>query len=369
VKARPVALLLGPSLQAMSGVSTHVSSLLGSPLAASYRLVHFQVGSEGRGESAAGRLVRLLAGPFLLAAAVVRHDACIVHVNCSLNARAWWRDLAHLAAAKLCGARVVFQKHGGELEEFCGRGLFARFVRLALRLPDAVVVLSLRELKLYQEFVPGQTIAAVPNGIDAAPYLGARRAAPAPSAPLELVYIGRLVPRKGLEESLEALALARAAGVQARLVLAGGGPEEERLRRRVRALGLGEDVRFAGPAWGYAKTRLLCDADVLLLPSHGEGLPYSLLEAMAAGVVPIVTPVGAIPEAVSEGVHGRFVPVDDAPAIARAIAELAADRAALARMSQACRRRVAAAYSLERLALDVEALYSRLSAWPASQAG
>ena len=366
---RPVALLLGPSLDAISGVSTHLNSLLGSQLACTYRLVHFQVGSEGRCESAASRLARLAASPFLLAAAILRHDACIVHVNCSLNAKAYWRDLLYMVAAKLCGARVVFQKHGGDLREFCGNGLFAKFVRLALRLPDAVVVLSQEELKAYQDFVPGQTIAAVPNGIDAAPYLERPRPPADPAAALKLIYIGRLAPRKGLAESLEALALARAAGVAARLVIAGSGSEEAELRALARALGLGDEVMFAGPAAGDDKAKLLCDADVLLLPSYSEGLPYSLLEGMAAGVVPVVTPVGAIPDVVIEGVHGRFVPVGDARAIARAIAALAADRTALGRMSQACRRRVACAYSLERLALNLGGLYSSLSPWPASQAG
>ena len=369
MKGRPVALVLGPSLDAVSGVSTHVSSLLGSQLASAYRLVHFQVGSEGRSESVARRLARFVASPFMLAAAILRHDACIVHINCSLNAKAFWRDLLHMAAAKLCGARVVFQKHGGDLREFCGNGLFADFVRLAMRLPDAVVVLSHEELKGYQDFVPGQTIAAVPNGIDPAPYLERQRAPADPSRALNLLYMGRLVRRKGLAESLEALALARDAGVAARLVIVGSGSEEAALRSLARSLRLDEEVMFAGPAWGEAKAKLLCEADVLLLPSHSEGLPYSLLEAMAAGVVPVVSPVGAIPDVVIEGVHGRFVPVSDAPAIAGAIAALAADRTGLARMSAACRRRIARRYSLERLALDFDGLYSSLSPWPASQAG
>lgn len=366
---RAVALLLGPSLQAISGVSTHVNSLLGSQLGVAYALVHFQVGSEGRNETRSGRLARLAASPFQLAATILRQDAAIVHINSSLNAKAWWRDLAYVVVAKLCGARVVFQKHGGEIHEFARNPLFAAFVKAALKLPDALVVLSQPELQAWRGFVPGQTVAAVPNGIDAALYLKYNRQPAHPSAPLKLIYIGRLAPRKGLAETIEALALARAAGVTARLVLTGSGPEEARLRTRVRSLGLAHQVTFAGPAWGDYKARLLNNADVLLLPSYSEGLPYSLLEGMAAGVVPVVTPVGAIPEVVSDGVHGRFVPLQNSQAIAKIIISLDADRPALARMSQACRKRIASAYSLERLAVDFSALYSRLCPWPASQAG
>ena len=366
---KPAAIILGPSAEALSGVTTHVNSLLASQLTAAYSLVHFQVGSEGRNESRAGRLARLAASPFALAASIVRHDATIVHINCSLNAKAWWRDLVYVVVAKLCGARVVFQKHGGRLEQFASHPVFAYFVKSVLRLPDAVVVLSREELEAYQDFIPGQNVAVVPNGIDPAPYLKYNRRPTDPAAPLKLLYIGRLVPGKGLTETIEALSLAKEQGVKAQIIIAGSGPEEARLRAQARSLELNGNVTFAGPAWGDYKTKLLNNADVLLLPSYSEGLPYSLLEGMAAGVVPIVTPVGAIPDAVTEGVHGRLVPVKDAAAISKALVALDGDRAALARMSQACRSRILSAYSLERLADDFTAVYSIVLPWPASQAG
>jgi glycosyltransferase involved in cell wall biosynthesis len=365
---KPVALLLGPSLRALSGVTTHVNSLLGSQLVAAYSLAHFQVGSEGRDEALLDKLARFIASPLQLAAAVLRHDARIVHINCSLNAKAWWRDLAYLVVAKLCGARVVFQKHGGSLEEFTANPAFAALVRAVLKMADAIVVLSHAEMKAYEDFVPGQNVAVVPNGIDPAPYLKYNRRPADPAAPLKLLYIGRLAPRKGLTETIDSLALL-APSVRPQLIIAGSGPEEPRVRRQVREAGLNGQVTFAGPAWDDYKVKLLNNADVLLLPSYSEGLPYSLLEAMAAGVVPIVTRVGAIPDVVHDGVHGRFVPVQDARAISDALRSLNEDRAALARMSQACRSRILSSYSLERLADDFTAIYSILLPWPVSQAG
>ena len=127
-------------------------------------------------------------------------------------------------------------------------------------------------------------------------------------------------------------------------------------------LGVEARVRFAGAAHGEEKARLLAQADVLLLPSYSEGLPYALLEAMAAGVVPVVTRVGAIPDVVDAGTHGLFVPVRDAAAIAQALEALEADRAWLARMSAACRKRIASAYSLERVAAEFGGLYAALVA-------
>ncbi|HYG54363.1 MAG TPA: glycosyltransferase family 4 protein [Burkholderiales bacterium] len=358
---RPCVLICGPSLEAISGVTTHVRSLLDSRLGSRYSLRHFQIGSEGRNESLVGRVLRLFTGPFQLAATILRDNVDIVHLNPSLNANAWWRDFLLLIAAKACGARVVLQKHGGHLERFAAHPLFAGFMRLALRLPDAIVVLSRAELDSWQAFVPGQRIALLPNGIDPRPY---REKKSAPGADLRYVYIGRLAAGKGLDESLCALAR-----IRGRLTIAGGGPEEARLRQLVHDLNLTERVTFAGPVFGEKKIELLRESDVLLLPSYSEGLPYSLLEAMAAGVVPVVTPVGAIPDVVIDGVHGRLVPVRDANAIAKALQELQKNPALLERMGAACRLRVNAAYSLDRLADDFDRLYSALTQWPASQAG
>ena len=85
-------------------------------------------------------------------------------------------------------------------------------------------------------------------------------------------------------------------------------------------------------------------------------------EVTTAGDAAIVTRVGAVPDVVVDGVHGLFVPPHNPLAIARAIARLAADRGLLARMSEACRRRIAGSYSLERLAADFRRLYFELCA-------
>jgi glycosyltransferase involved in cell wall biosynthesis len=360
----PVALVLGPHLEAVSGVSTHLRLMLASPLAKDFRLVHFQVGSEGRDEGPLGRGLRLALTPFRLAGAIVARNAAIVHINTSLNARAYWRDLLYLAVARLFGARVVYQVHGGALPQrfFRGNRLLEAVLRGTLRLADAVVVLARIELRAYRKFLPGLPVLALPNAIDYAPYARLRRVPARESAPLRLVYVGRLAREKGLIETLQGLKLAHAQGARAQLAIAGSGPDEGRLRTLAQELQLAGDVAFVGPVFGEAKTRLLASADAMVLASHAEGLPYALLEGMAAGDAVIVTRVGAIPDVVVNGVHGFFVPPHNPQAIARAIVRLAADRGLLARMSEASRRRIAGSYSLERLAADFRRLYSELCA-------
>ena len=347
-------LMLGPDRSMIGGVPTHLNLLFGSELARRFQLEHFQVGSDDRKqESRLGMLARVLAGPFRLAAAIVRSGAAIVHVNSSLSPKAFWRDLPIVAAAKLCGARVVYQIHGGAV------ALLSRSVlRVTQQWPDAVVVLARAELEELRALLPGQNVLHVPNAIDCTPFLQPRRAS---TGPLKLFHIGRLMKTKGGLECVQGLALARQRGVDARLVIAGDGPAMPELRRAVDELGLAAQVTFAGPAFDERKAKLTCEADVLLLPTyHSEGLPYALLEGMAAGLVPIVTRIAAIPDVVTEGVHGLFVPPRDPQAIAQAIATLAADRAALARMGAASRERALAEYSIERLADRFSTLYSSL---------
>jgi glycosyltransferase involved in cell wall biosynthesis len=358
---RPLVLVLGPSREALSGVSTHVNQLFSSRLGDQFSLLHFQVGSEGRCEGAFGRVLRLLRSPFQLAWTIVRQNATLVHLNTSLNARSYWRDMTYAAVAKACGAQVLCQVHGGSTRAFLPRSaLLAAALRATLRLPDAIVVLSRIELDGCRALVPRQLVVRVPNGVDPVPYANLPRVSAQDDAPLRLVYIGRLSREKGLYELIQALGLTRGQGIQARLTIAGGGPEKAALQGFAASLGLSDRIHFAGALFGEDKVRLFADADAMVLPSYSEGLPYALLEAMAAGVPAIITRVGAVPDVMTEGVHGWFVEPRDPQAIARAILQLARDAKKLEQMRAACRARIAGGYTIERLADDFCSIYAHL---------
>ena len=359
---RPVVLLLGPHRAAVSGVSTHLNLLMDSALGDDFELLHFQVGSEGRDEGPVARLLRLLLSPFALFATILFRQVSVVHLNTSLNPRAYWRDLGYLLVAKLLRARVLYQVHGGKLphEFFDGSALLTGFLRWTLSLPDIVVVLAQVELDAYRIFIPEQEVMLLPNGIDCRPFGQVPTVRSRHEYPLRLVYIGRIAREKGLYETLQGLRLATELGVDARLVIAGHGAEEDRLRRYSAALGLNGRVTFVEPVFGADKVRLLAAADVMMLPSYAEGLPYALLESMAAGIPVVATPVGAIPDVVAHGTHGLLVPPRDGRAIAEALVRLAGDREQLSWMSRACRRRIQAAYSIERLASELSFQYGAL---------
>ena len=354
-------LLLGPSLTGVGGVTTHVRVLLGSHLADRFDLTHFEVGSEGRSERSLARVWRLFTRLVTLSVVLARKRPDIVHLNTSLNTKAAVRDMLLLGVARLAGTNAVMQVHGGApLGRFVAHNKTLGWcLRHALRSAQAVVVLSQTELGAYRAWDPSIKLHLVPNAVDESALSDQARSLRSHDT-LRLLYLGRLVESKGVFEAIEALVILNQQGRSVELSLAGAGPDEMKLRARVAEAGLDQCVRFLGPVFDDEKRRALMDADVFVFPTHQEALPYALLEALAAGCVPVSCPVGAIPEVMQDGIHGLLVPPVNVAALAEALAKLDDDRASIVRMAVAGASRVRQFYTTERLSADLGRLYASL---------
>jgi glycosyltransferase involved in cell wall biosynthesis len=361
-RSRPRIAIFGPARTAVSGVCTHINMLLTSTLVQHFDLWHFRVGSEGRQESRLQKLGRLAFSPLELAAFLLKSQVDVVHLNTSLDMKAYWRDLAYLVVAKLLRRSVVNQIHGGpNPHEFFPRSAFLTWIlRQFLVRSDVVTVLSAGEFAAYKAFDGRIKVHLVPNAIDPSGLLDEPRSFNR-ALPLRLVYVGRLVESKGLFEAVAALQQLRRQGRQFTFLIAGVGQDDSRLRQAVKDAGIEECTQFLGGVFGDAKKRLWLDSDVFLFPtSHFEGLPYALLEAMAAGCVPIVTPIAAIPDVMRADLHRLLIPPKDALRLAGAVADLDDNRSGLAEMAEKCRERVRENYTVDRLAADFDAIYRGL---------
>jgi len=359
----PHILLLGPARAAVSGVSTHLNQLFSSKLGACFRLSQFQVGSEGRAEGRFGILLRVLTSPFKLTVRLLLDRPSIVHINTSFEPKGYWRDLAYLAVAKVLRRKVVYQVHGGALpqEFFASSRVLTALLRRVLCCPDVVVLLSSRDMAAYREFVPRARLELIANAIEVrdADFSAARYGG---NRPLEVVYVGRLADNKGVFETVEAARILRDRGVDMRFSFAGHGRAERRLRAAIDAAGLGGRVALLGAVFGATKQQLWQRADVFSFPTyHREGLPYALLESMATGAVPVISPVGGIPDVMQHEVHGLFVPSRNPSALADALERLDGDRGLLLRLAVAGRKRIEDQYSVARLAAELGQLYASLA--------
>jgi glycosyltransferase involved in cell wall biosynthesis len=185
-----------------------------------------------------------------------------------------------------------------------------------------------------------------------------------------VAVVSRLRPLKGLEDFLEAAALIARRVPNTRYLLVGEGhvvrdsgivPDLEyqrALEARVRRLGLGERVVFAG--FRPDVPEVLAEVTVSVLPSLSEGLPNVLLESMAAGVPVVATRVGGNAEIVDDGRTGLLVPARDPAALADAICKILERPGMAANFGQAGQRRVTEHFSLERMVGETERLYLSL---------
>ena len=177
---------------------------------------------------------------------------------------------------------------------------------------------------------------------------------------------GRLKPIKGFDVALEAAARLRALGLRPRLVVAGSGPEEQRLRERGAELGLGEALEFLGDQPAEAMPAFYRRLDFYLQPSvavrheatglaQEESMGRAILEAQASGVPVVASRTGGIPDVVEDGGTGVLVPPGDAGRLAEAIAELAADTERRWRLAATARRSVEERFSWDAVVGATEA--------------
>jgi glycosyltransferase involved in cell wall biosynthesis len=304
--------------------------------------------------------------PFYLARAAallvwrrLRGQVSLVHVNYGAQLAAVRKSILILLAS-LLRIPILLHLHASSLDEFY-RAL-PRPLQAALRASftraDRVVVLgnSWRRFVVEVLGVAPERVVILPNAVPAPAGPRASR-----SGPCRIVFLGELGLRKGLPELLAALADARLAALAWRAVVAGNG-DVAGWRRRATALGIGERVTFPGCIDVAATERLLDDADILALPSRAEGLPMSVLEAMAHGLAIVTTPVGAIGEAVRDGESALFVSPGDADALAAALQRLLEDASLRDRLGQAAQAKFADCFEIGGYARRLAGLYRSMLA-------
>jgi glycosyltransferase involved in cell wall biosynthesis len=204
--------------------------------------------------------------------------------------------------------------------------------------------------------IPADRLVHIPNGLDLALWT------PCPDdnrgeAPPLILCAGRFIPLKRHNDLLQALAALRRDGHSVRAVLAGDGPTLAETRDLAARLGLGASVEFPGQIGPERMRELLGETAIACLASWGEGMPGSLMEAMASGVAVVATDVRGTNELVVDGESGLLVPPFDPPALATALATVLEDPALRARLAAGARARMDECYSLDAMLDAKERLY------------
>lgn len=271
--------------------------------------------------------------------------------------------VARLARAALPGVPLVHTPHRYAFDDGGGptpvRAAYRATERALMPLTSRVLCVCEWERRLAVDLGAGDRACVVHNGID-----------PLEPQPLEprlerftsggplIVAVSELFARKGVPVLLEAMAMVLVARPDARLIVAGDGPDRADAEAARDRLGVASRVLLAGHV--EAVPGLLTAADVFVNPALAESFPYGILEAMSLRCPCVVTAAGGSAEAIVDGSSGRVVPPADPAALAAAILELLADRQRAGAYGEEAARRVRERFTLTGMLDGTERVYEGL---------
>ena len=254
--------------------------------------------------------------------------------------------------------KVVMTLHGTDITLVGNNASFRPMTKLAIEKADGVTVVSeFLKQETYRQFGVKRDLEVIYNFIDPHRHATGPLCENLKKDKKVLMHISNFRPVKRIRDVI-AIFSRVAAVIDARLILAGDGPEAPVARQLAEELGVSDRVTFVGVVDTVAS--LLACADLFLLPSETESFGLAALEAMASGVPVITTDVGGLPEVVEDGLTGYLAPVGDVERMAEYAISLLRDEKEWERFSQAARDRAAARFDYRTIVPKYEALYRRL---------
>jgi glycosyltransferase involved in cell wall biosynthesis len=343
--------MLGTSFETHGGISSVVNAYRAAGLFARWPIDYVQTHCDGgyfaKGSCAIGAF-------FSMAFLALRHRDALLHVHAASRA-SFWRKAVLMSIARLAGWPIVFHLHGGGFAKFyegC-RPWQRRLVRAFLDRAACIVTVSERWQAWIRGITANPRITTIPNPVA----LPAQVPVDRPGA--TVAFVGRVEEAKGIYDLIAAVDEVRETIPGVSLECAGDG-DIAAVQRRITLDHVRADVHFLGWISPQRREELLARASVFVLPSHAEGLPVSLLEAMAAGCPVIATTVGGIPDVISDGVNGLLVAPGDRDALALALHRVLVDRDFAAELGTAARDTVRRRFTTEQAIARLDQIYSGL---------
>ena len=332
-------LMIGPDLALHGGIVSVVKGYLegGLPQACE----GFEYLGTGVGSSKLGKSVAFARALDCYRRIMPEYD--IVHLH--ISARGSYKRKSIMARmAHKAGKRVILHDHDGEFAKAFEEGGddYRRDVRNTFGLADCVVVLSEEWRDYFAENVcDANKIAVVHNGV-AVPETPC-----SPCSHQDVLFLGRLDARKSPDVLLRASKEVLKSFPETKIVFGGDG-EVEKNKRLAEELGIADRCEFRGWVTGNEREALFERAAVYCLPSKNEGLPMSVLEAMARGIPTVATPVGGIPQVIEDGVNGFLIKADDIESLSEKLIALLENPALRETVGMASRETILCSFGIAR---------------------
>ncbi|MCV2361802.1 glycosyltransferase family 4 protein [Paucibacter sp. TC2R-5] len=279
----------------------------------------------------------------------------LVHAHVASNG-SFLRKSIYLAVARLFGIATVFHLHGGGFQQFHAGApaWLQRWIAYTIGHSDRVVALSTTWAEFLARFAPAGAVRVIANPVYLPETVSLQHEEEG-----RLLFLGRAEAAKGIFDLLEAVKLIAPSCPNLRLAIGGDG-DVAAVRKRAAELGIADHVEILGWVVGEAKQQQFERAEVFVLPSHHEGLPMAMLEAMAHGKAMVMTPVGGIPEAVQHEQQGLLVAPGQPQELATALLRLLQSASLRRDLGHQARARVGERFGTKRVLGQVADMYQEL---------
>jgi len=357
-RAGSAVVMIGTQADSRGGIASVVRLYRVGRLFETWPVIYVPTHGDG---SAASKAVLILKALTSILGRCLTGRVLVLHVHLATRA-SFWRKALVIAMVACFRRPVVLHLHSGRFVDYYeGQlGVFGRRVaRWMFTRAARVIVLSQEWQRWVAMTFPGAHTAVVGN-----PVLVPRSVASARDS-CSVLFLGRLEEEKGIYDLLEAMTTLRRRVPGVKLLCAGDGEFAE-VSRRIADLNLRECVEMLGWVEGESKVCLIDRATVFVLPSYKEGVPMSILEAMAHGLPVVATSVGGVPDIMQTEVDGLLVRPGDVSGLVAAVQRLLLDESLRRTLAARARSRVIQESSVEKVVGQLGAVYAEMGVRPCS---
>lgn len=290
-------LMLGPARSVKGGMTSVVDNYYDAKLNEKVKLKYIETCNDSKYKIS--KLLKEIKGKLEFYKKINNYD--VVHIHMA-SRRSTFRKAKYAHIAKSKGKRVILHIHGGEYKIFyneCNEEK-KKYIKETLKLADKIIVLSEKWKEYFEKLVDKEKIVVINNAIkipdDFEKNLNNN----------ELLFLGRIYDKKGIYDLIDVLAELKKEFKDIHLSIGGDG-ELEKLKRLIKEKDLEKNVACHGWISGKEKDELLRKSTIFILPSYNEGMPMSVLEAMAYKNIVLTTNVGGIPEVIENNKNGIMI--------------------------------------------------------------
>lgn len=346
-------LYIAPDISVKGGISTVIKGFLSTNLSQKYNIILVASHVDGL---KIRKLVQAITGLLKTTYYLIFKHVDIVHIHGG-DITSGKRKYFYFRLVKLFKRKVIYHFHGGSLlEQYPNTSsAWKRCIRQLLEDSDLVIGLSASWRNPIMQIAPRCNFQVIYNSVQL-PIIDERKRE---KKFINITFLGLLCERKGIFDLIEVVSRLITKGFNIHLTVGGNG-DISRFHNEIKIKGLKNHVTYVGWIVGNAKDKLLRNTDIFVLPSYGEGMPMTILEAMSYAIPVVSTFVGGIPSLIINGTTGYMIQPGDMNNLYERILDLVNDADKRRTFGQRGRKVIEEKHNLSVNVDKIDAIYGML---------